>query len=127
MLPFYYSLAVTVTVAVSVNPLSVLTVNVPVPALTPVTTPNGETVNTVSLPLINVNSLVASTGVNVTVTFAVASFTTLISLTLIAVAGLGCAVARQMAFANGQIAKVPPCMQIFVPSHHSGVIKFIKS
>ena len=103
MLPFYYSLAVTVTVAVSVNPLSVLTVNVPVPALTPVTTPNGETVNTVSSPLINVSSLVASAGVKVTVTLAVASSTTETSLTLIAVAGLGCAVAKITAFANGQL------------------------
>ena len=53
MLPCYYS--VTVTVAVSVNPLSVLTVNVPVPALTPVTTPVVDTVNTVSSPLINLS------------------------------------------------------------------------
>ena len=86
--------------------MSVLTVNVPVPALTPVTTPVVDTVNTFSSPLINVKSLVASAGVNVTVTFAVASFTTLTSLTLIAVAGLGCAVASTTAFANGQIAYV---------------------
>ena len=92
------------TVAVSLNPLSVSTVNVPVPALTPVTTPVLDTVNTVSSPLINVNSLVASAGVNVTVTFAVESSTTLTSATLIAVAGLGCAVANTIAFANGQIA-----------------------
>ena len=119
--------APTSTVFVFLRPLSDTTVNTLSPTLTPVNVALVllflVTVNTVSSPLTNVISVVASFGVIVTVTSAVPSTTKSVdkSLTLIAVAGFGDVVARHTAFENGHIAYVCHAWSMYF---HDNVLPF---
>lgn len=108
----FYSPALTVTALVSVKPFSARAVNVPDPAAT------GDTLTLVFDTFVTVNtsssldekstSVVASAGVIVSVTVAsVPTVALTVSGKAIAVAGLGCSVAKTTALAKGQIANVP--------------------
>lgn len=108
----FYSPALTVTALVSLKPFSEIAVNVPVPAATGTTLTlvldTFVTVNTSSSLDENSMSDVASAGVIVSVTeLSVPTVALTVSGKDIAVAGLGCSVAKTTAFANGHIANVP--------------------